>query len=262
MMLSEMLATFLAAAHAAGIPLVERADAPSTWPQRITSPAGLPAIHAFGHLAVASPHDPLSFVPTIPLRARQLLAMLLVAHPEAVPAETLMERLFPDSEPKKAANGLYVAVHALRRTLQPSLTSGSPARFLIHESDAYRLHLDAGIWVDTREFEAAYQRGRRLVRSDRAEAGVLEFRRALALYRGPFLAEGSLDLSPETEAVRQRFRNECAEMARFVVRHLGESGRWSEASDVVNELRRADPWDQVFLDLVNRIMRRSLPPAE
>jgi hypothetical protein len=116
--------------------------------------------------------------------------------------------------------------------------------------------------VDTREFEAAYQRGRRLVRSDRAEAGVLEFRRALALYRGPFLAEGSLDLSPETEAVRQRFRNECAEMARFVVRHLGESGRWSEAGDVVNELRRADPWDQVFLDLVNRIMRRSLPPAE
>ena len=259
-MLAEMLANLLSAASGAGVPLVEHPDAAPADPKPGKTGPGRPAIRAFGRLVVIGPPDLGGFVPTVPLRARQLLALLLTAYPDPLPAETLMEGLWPEAVPRMAANSLYVAIHALRRTLEPNLATGMPSRYVLHEGDAYRLHLDDGIRLDVREFEDAYHRGEHNIRANQPEAAAREFQTALAHYRGPFLDEAVLYLSPQVEAVRHRAMLRCLEMAHFVVRHLGEAGRWQEANALVQALRQADPENEVFLDLVARISQRMFPP--
>jgi DNA-binding SARP family transcriptional activator len=183
----------------------------------------------------------------------------LAAHPEAVPAETLMERLWPEAPTKMAGNCLYVAVHALRRVLEPGLASGMPSRYVLHEGDAYRLQLDGSIWADVREFEDCYRRGQHMARANDTEATTREFQKAVALYRGPFLREVALNQSPEVEAVRHRLRRHCGEMARFVVQQLVEQGGLEMAEELLLSLRHADPWDETFIDLLAQIGARVDP---
>jgi DNA-binding SARP family transcriptional activator len=258
-MRAEMLADLLSAASSAGVPLVEDAGTRSARRHPAKATPVPPAIRAFGRLEVIPARSPLAGTPTIPLRARQLLAFLLTAHPEAVPGETLMERLWPEAPPNMAGNCLYVAVHALRRALEPGLASGMLSRYVLHEAGGYRLQLDTSIWVDTREFEDSYRRGQRLARANHAEAAAREFQKALAHYRGAFLAEVALNQSPEIEAVRQRLRRQCGDMARFVVQQLVEQGGSEEAEELLLSLRRADPRDETFIDLLARIGRRVAP---
>jgi DNA-binding SARP family transcriptional activator len=249
---AEMLADFLSAVCSAKVPLVRRATsgAARAHPRPAAPPPTALAIRAFGRLEVIAPRNPLARTPTMPLRARQLLAYLLTSHPSPVAAETLMEHLWPEAPPETAANNLYVAVYGLRRALEPGLPRGEASRYIVREGDSYSLQLDDTIRVDIREFEALYRQGQRLMRANHTGEALAEFLKALADYRGPYLEEVALEQSPEVEAVRHRLRRFCAEMARLAVRRLVEQGQAHEAVELLLPLRQADPWDETFVELL------------
>lgn len=253
---AELLADLLSAERGNRLALIEHLTAPADHGPSASTTAGEVAIRAFGRLEIVFSRDHLPRKPILPMRPRQLLAYLLTAYPAQVPAEALMERLWPEASPSTASNSLHVAIYALRRTLETALTKGSESRYILHEGDAYRLQLDKGLWVDTHAFEAGYEQGQRMTVAHDPGLAAEEYKKALTLYRGPYLDEAALSQSPEVEAVRHRLRQECEEMARFVMQQLGEEGRWKEAQSLLTTLREADPWDETFAEILGTLHDR------
>ena len=91
---------------------------------------------------------------TIPLtsgRQRALLANLLIAAGDAVPADRLIDAVWGDALPSNPANTLQHGVAQLRKLLEPGRTRSDPPQVLISEGAGYRLDLD-GHAADMDEF--------------------------------------------------------------------------------------------------------------
>ena len=73
-------------------------------------------------------------------RARALLAALLCAG-EPVHRERLLEWFWPALSPERGVAALHTTLHALRRALQPSLSTGSESAFVVRHGESYGLHL-------------------------------------------------------------------------------------------------------------------------
>ncbi|MER7279736.1 BTAD domain-containing putative transcriptional regulator [Dactylosporangium sp. NPDC000244] len=128
-------------------------------------------------------------------RLRTLLARLALEPGRFVSVERLVEALWPDGPvPADPANAVQSLVSRLRKALgnPPELESGPRG---------YRLDVDPTA-VDAVRFERLVAEGRRALRADERAAATRLLREALALWRGPALA----DLGPgETDAVTARW---------------------------------------------------------
>ncbi len=118
-------------------------------------------------------------------KQRALLAALLLAHREdAVSAERLTDVLWGEAPPATAAKALQVHVSQLRRALgagQPIVTLGG----------GYAVRLAPGE-LDLERFEALAERARRSRADGALQDAAAALREALALFRGPPLADAPL----------------------------------------------------------------------
>ncbi|NUR94072.1 MAG: AfsR family transcriptional regulator, partial [Kribbellaceae bacterium] len=124
----------------------------------------------------------------IALKRRQerlLLAILLLAPGKPVPAERLIELLWPDASPANPRRALQVYASRLRAALDVELTSGR---------DGYAIHSAPG-QTDVEQFRSLVEQARR---QDDLEQRSKLLTDALALWRGPALADVT------TEDVRRR----------------------------------------------------------
>jgi predicted ATPase/DNA-binding SARP family transcriptional activator len=118
-------------------------------------------------------------------RLRALLILLALDAGRAVPANSLIGRLWPDEGPGDAANALQSLVSRLRATLRQAglredLIESSPA--------GYRLAI-APEAVDAMTFEARARAGRRALADGDPRTAAQLLREALAAWRGPALAD-------------------------------------------------------------------------
>lgn len=117
-------------------------------------------------------------------RARSLLALLALHPGEVLSTDRLIDALWGDEAPATAITALQGHVSALRKRLEPDRTRGQAAAILVTHPPGYVLAIDrAG--VDAERF-------RRLVDETMgapAPRRALRLRRALALWRGPALAD-------------------------------------------------------------------------
>ena len=118
-------------------------------------------------------------------RQRAVLAVLLLARGEVVPAERLADAVWGEHAPADVVSALQSYVSHLRRSLQPDAPARARSAVIVREGPGYtvRQPLDA---VDAWRFEAL------LARADGAsrprEAAAL-LREALELWHGPALAD-------------------------------------------------------------------------
>jgi DNA-binding SARP family transcriptional activator/DNA-binding beta-propeller fold protein YncE len=123
----------------------------------------------------------------VPLRGRRqraLLALLLLHANEVVPSERLIEELFAGGSAEGPANALQAGISRLRRLLDGD-------GVLVTRPGGYVLEA-APEQVDVARFERLFAAGREaLARGDAADAAAT-LREALALWRGPALADLSL----------------------------------------------------------------------
>jgi DNA-binding SARP family transcriptional activator len=113
-------------------------------------------------------------------KQRLLLAILLLRPNEPVSSDHLIEALWSRDPPPTANKALQVHVSHLRRILEPGL--------LVTRAPGYELRV--GDWqVDVQVFEAHLARARAAAASGRAEEASRLFAEALALWRGPPLAD-------------------------------------------------------------------------
>ena len=116
-------------------------------------------------------------------RQRALLALLLLRANELVTTERLAEQLFGADATDASVRAVRVAVSRLRRLLDDDTLVTRPGGYLVHVSPGQ---------LDVAEFESLVAEGRVALDRGDAEAASDSFRAALALFRGPPLA----DLAP------------------------------------------------------------------
>jgi predicted ATPase/DNA-binding SARP family transcriptional activator len=129
-------------------------------------------------------------------RERALLAILLLHADAVVTRERLIDALWGDDPPERAANSLQVAVHALRKALGAD-------RITTHGT-AYKLRVEKGE-LDLARFTELGARSR----GEPPAAAAETLREALALWRGPTLSE----LGETPFAATERGRLEALHLA-------------------------------------------------
>ena len=150
------------------------------------------------------------------------LVVYMAREPGPDRRDQILGMLWPDREEKRARHALNQLLYTLRKA--------SPELDLESIEDA----LDFGreVWLDVEEFER------------RLEAGDLEG--AVELYRGPFLADQSVDV-PDFEHSADRQRTQLARAFRRAALQLARdakaSGEYEAAISYCRRLLGADPLD-------------------
>jgi DNA-binding SARP family transcriptional activator len=131
-------------------------------------------------------------------RQRAVLARLLVAHGEAVAADTLIEDLWAGDPISSALGVLQSYVSHLRRALEPQRPPRAPATVLLRQPPGYAVTAR----TDADQFTELVRDGIALIeQGDGVRAGeVLE--QALALWRGPAYADFSDEAWAAVEIAR------------------------------------------------------------
>jgi DNA-binding SARP family transcriptional activator/DNA-binding beta-propeller fold protein YncE len=116
---------------------------------------------------------------------------------EPIPRERLIEDLWGDAAPKTVNSVLSVYLSRLRRVL----ADGTGEQLLLTQAAGYVLRVGPES-LDARRFESLLERGRRELASGDAEQASATLRDALALWRGPPLADLALEPFAQTEIAR------------------------------------------------------------
>ena len=127
-------------------------------------------------------------------RPRALLAILLLHRGQVVLRERLIEDLYGSEPPPAAGKALHAHVSRLRRALGPS--SGLHTR-----AGGYALELQPGA-LDSERFEDLVEQGKRLRAAGRHDDAAAGLRQALALWRGPPLADFTYEDFAQGEITR------------------------------------------------------------
>jgi DNA-binding SARP family transcriptional activator len=146
-----------------------------------------------------------------PTASRRLLELFLCLPGGQGTADQAAGLLWPRHLPRSAQNSFNVALHGLRRVLEPDLRSGSESRYVVREGRGYRLRLDQ-LDCDAEDFERLVRRISQALDDDSGRR--LEM--ALERYGGDFLASSTEDFVRER---RDRLR-------RLMLEALQRLGEW------------------------------------
>ncbi len=190
------------------------------------APAAGPSLRVrfFGHFEILCDEEP------VPLgrngKALFILKHLLANRDRPVSQDYLMGWLWPESNLKKARWSLNSAVHVLRKLLAGCLSSGS-LNYVLLEERYYRLCPGLRVSTDVDEFDAHYERGRRLEAAGREAEAALEYEAAVGLYRDDYLIE---DLYEDwTMVERERLTNAYVDVLNRLAGRYIEVGRAEES---------------------------------
>jgi DNA-binding SARP family transcriptional activator/ABC-type branched-subunit amino acid transport system substrate-binding protein len=135
-------------------------------------------------------------------KQRALLASLLLHANEVVSLDRLIDELWGETPPPTAAKTLQAQVSRLRRSLNgdedPAVHMLGPLETRGH---GYLLKVEPG-QVDANRFQGILEEARRARAEGKPEEAAEELRRALALWRGPALAEFAYESFAQTEIAR------------------------------------------------------------
>ena len=135
------------------------------------------------------------------IKQRALLALLLLHVNEVVSSDRLIAALWGEEQLEDAPRALQVAVSRLRRTLEPNRPSGQSSGLLITRPPGYALRLDHG-QLDVQRFEDVAAAGREALAAGDPARSADTLERALALWRGPPLADLAYESFAQAEIGR------------------------------------------------------------
>jgi DNA-binding SARP family transcriptional activator len=198
---------------------------------------------------------------------RGLLALLLLNANQVVSRDRLIDELWAQKPPETAVKLVQVYVSRLRKALHPDRAAAA-GDVLVTQAPGYMMRIDPE-QLDVHRVERLVEEGRAALSAEEFADAAQRFGAALALWRGPPLAEFAFEQFAEAEIGRleelqlatleDRTDAELAlgrtglvgELEKLVVRHplrerlrgqlmlaLYRSGRQSEALDAYREARR------------------------
>ena len=133
-------------------------------------------------------------------RQRALLALLLVHANETLTTDRLIDELWGEHPPAKAAKTVQMQLSRLRKALAGEAGNGS-AGVVVTRERGYELVLDPER-LDAQRFERLVAEGRSELAADRPERAVAALEGALSLWRGAPLAELAYEPFAQREIAR------------------------------------------------------------
>jgi DNA-binding SARP family transcriptional activator len=191
-------------------------------------------------------------------RPGQLLKYLVANRGRSVGSEELLEAFWPQTGGTPAATNVRQAIHALRDRLEPGRERQALSRYVAgRRAGGYEL-IPGAVLVDADAFVAAAESGLGALRDGdrgRAEAALA---RAVALYRGDFLAGETAEWAL---GERDRLRALAGRVLRALAGLHLRAGELDAASDHLQRLAELEPLDadaqRQMLTLLLRRGRRS-----
>jgi DNA-binding SARP family transcriptional activator len=121
-------------------------------------------------------------------KVKALLAFLVVRNSQGARRDTLLELLWPEQgDATRAASNLHVAVHSLRRALEPDRPVGTESRFIRFDGLRYRFAGHDVCWVDAVDFEHHCASAAAAEECGDSATAVEQSAMATALYGGDYL---------------------------------------------------------------------------
>ena len=128
--------------------------------------------------------------------------MLLLHANEVVSSDRLIDELWAGEGREEAGRALQVAVSRLRRALEPGrATRREETGIVVTRAPGYELRTDPAR-LDVKRFEALVNEGRRALAAGDARSARAKLDQALALWRGPPLADLAYESFCQTEIAR------------------------------------------------------------
>ena len=186
-------------------------------------------------------------------RALRLFQLLLVHRFRWVPRDVVIETLWPDGDPAKAANNLRQTIHVLRKMLEPDLKKAIESGYIRFRNEACRLEAGKGARYDVVTFERAIAEGEEHCRAGEHGPAEKLLRRAVRLYRDEFLSESPYEdfLAEQREYLRERFLRAVGWLTTI----YRATRRWEELIPLCRRGLTVDPYDE---KLYRRLMRGQL----
>ncbi len=174
-----------------------------------------------------------------------LVCHLALAQGRRIPKSILLERLWPQKSPQKAAPCLNSLTYALNKTIKQTASIDGLVHF---RGGAYHLDINEQVAVDIDFFNAWFQEGMRHIANERASRGLALFEQAISLYRGDLCFVDTLEALIERERLRILLLNALA----FLANHHYQEGRYLQAQLYAFRLLSNDPFRE---DMHRLIMR-------
>ncbi len=181
-------------------------------------------------------------------KAIELLKVLIMEHGRPISRDALVERLWPNATLKAGARSLHVAMHALRRAIEPKV-EGRQWVHVRSRQDTFYLDLSSPCFVDVEEF-------RRLLAKSHPAPGrpvddvmsVLE--RINGLYRGRLFAD-----DPDADWCRAKRSNLHEEYIDALVRLADLSSRHGGSERAISLLRQVSLMEPLREDVHAQLIR-------
>lgn len=179
---------------------------------------------------------------------RALLALLLVRAGRPVPADEIVDVLWPGRPPASALNAVRRYMSSLRRLLEPGLPPRAAGRRIVRGADGCLLAAEDDE-VDLLRFRDLARRAKRAAATGRPEVALRHFLGALAEWRGPVAA----GIPP---AVREHavFTEVERELVRTTVMAADAALLCGRTREVLPQLRRALGLDPLSESLHARLV--------
>jgi YVTN family beta-propeller protein len=134
-------------------------------------------------------------------KQRALLAVLLLHANEVVSVDRLVDELWGDRPPATASKVVQVYVSQLRKALRGRRGRDEEERVLVTRPPGYMLRVEPG-QLDVDRFEELVDQARQELAAGSARRAAHMLLEALALWRGPALADFALDAFAQSEIAR------------------------------------------------------------
>lgn len=209
-------------------------------------------------------------------KAQILFTLLMIQHPRPLPRHTVQELLWPDHTPEAAGNNLRVVIHSLRRTLAglfdgeadsargsaqavqaakaapaaPATQSAQAVLEVVSTGDALSLRGAEAVQWDARDFAAYVATARQCLAVGDPTGATGAYSHAVALYRGPFLADRWFDkaFALDREHYAILAHEASLELAALHLDH----GDPLQALVLAEQAIETDPLDEIAHQLVIR----------
>jgi DNA-binding SARP family transcriptional activator len=177
----------------------------------------------------------------------RLFQFLLCHRGRRVPREQVATSLWPEAASREASARLRVTLSAAKRVLrveQPDQPGGDLPSVVFSDGKALWLDPGADLQVDAGEFTRLIERARGIEARD-PDAALEEYRRALRLYQGDFLADAAYEdwAADERERLLSLYLSAGARAAEL----LTDRRRYDEAVHLCQQILERDPcWEDAY----------------
>jgi DNA-binding SARP family transcriptional activator len=188
-------------------------------------------------------------------RPGQVLKYLVAARGRPVAADELLRAFWPQTDGTPAATNVRQAVHALRDRMEPGRERQAVSRYVTgRRGGGYEL-IGGMVLVDADVFTATAEAGLTALRDGDGARAEASLSRAVALYRGDFLAD-----EPDAEWAlpeRARLRLLAGRVFRALAGMRVRAGELDAASELLQRLAELEPLDvEAQRQLLTLLLRR------